>query len=68
MAKVIDFSRFRPPDHRDEPQIIAECPCGNEIYEGDTVFMYDQAVHCSETCAVECAGIEMRENITREDV
>lgn len=65
-ARIYDMSRFRPPDHRDEPPVITVCEeCGDDIYEYDEVCEYADVVFCSETCAIDAAGMRLRV-ITKE--
>ncbi|MEH7117244.1 hypothetical protein V7128_07455 [Neobacillus vireti] len=51
MAQIIDFPRFREPDHRDEPKILKYCVnCDAELYEGQDVTEFDGEYFCDDDC------------------
>lgn len=51
MAQIYDFSRFREPDHRDEPDVAAHCcNCDAELYVGQDVTKFEDDYFCDDYC------------------
>lgn len=49
------------PDPQDEKELFCCDHCGAEIYEGDDYYSTGPNEYaCSESCALELAGIELR--------
>jgi hypothetical protein len=66
VARIYTFSRFKEPDHRDEPVLVDSCSCcGQELYEGDTAKEYDGELFCSESCVFDC--LDIRDVIVGEE-
>lgn len=54
-----------------EPEVVANCECGAEIYEGEDVIAYQGDWYCSEQCYHDVLiqdNPPVRQIISREDL
>jgi hypothetical protein len=51
MGEIVDFPRFREPDHTDDPKVKGMCEsCGGDLYEGDEILYLDGDLYCDDEC------------------
>ena len=49
-------------DSREEPQVVYECECGEEIVEGDDYFEYEGQNYCCKKCLMDDIRADIKEN------